>query len=145
MRSLTDRVRQEIEDLHVFFTEWFNGANEESELETYLLPRFHSDFTFISPDGVISDATELETGFRNGFGKSPGFRILIRDVLVRFVEGDHVLATYTEWQTGAKNAARPNNARCSTVFLAVREHIRWLHLQETWLPEAVQAAGPFDV
>ncbi len=59
-----------------------------------------------------------------------------------------VLATYEEWQKGALNSKPPNNGRVSSaVFLKDRSRpngLMWLHVHETWLPEAVVSADPFS-
>ena len=86
----------------------------------------------------------LAGGFQQGYGSSKDFRIQIRDVAVRHEMGNRVLATYTEWQVGAKLSEQVNNARISTVLIEMGKPIRWLHIQETWLPKAVREAGSFD-
>lgn len=144
MTSVTDTVRHEIEELHVFFTDWFNGTIDPSALETRLLARLAPEFVVVPPNGSLMTVKDLAGSIRQGHGANPDFRIQIRDVTVRFNAGDHVVATYTEWQTGARNSDHARNARISTVLLKMGDPIQWLHLQETWLPEAVRAADPFD-
>lgn len=38
----------------------------------------------------------------------------------------------------------PDNGRVATVLFRETEPLRWLHIHETWLPESVQSAGPYD-
>lgn len=144
MTTLSDDIRREVVDLHDFFTMWFNGTAKRDQLEHQLLSRLHPDFTFIPPEGAVLTREHLTDGFQQSHGSNKDFRIQIRDVTVRHQMGNHVLATYTEWQTGAAMSERSNNARFSTALIEVGPPITWLHLQETWLPEAVRAAGPFD-
>lgn len=144
MSALIDTVRHEVEDLHVFFTNWFSGAADRAELEARLASRLHPDFIIVSPEGIVSTGRDLMAGFERAHGTNPDFRIQIRDVTVRFHEGGFVLATYQEWQTGAKNSALSKNARFSTALLKLGAQIQWLHLQETWLPESVSSGDPFD-
>ena len=81
---------------------------------------------------------------RRAHGSNPDFRIAIRNVVVRRVMPDVVLATYEEWQRNALASTPPDNARLATVAFARTEPLRWLHVHETWLPGEVAAAGPYD-
>ena len=144
MTALLDEVRNEIVELHNFFTEWFNGTAESEQLEERLISRLHSDFVYVPPEGTLLKREHLADGFQRGFGSNKDFRIQIRDVVVRHGMGNRVLATYTEWQVGAKLSGQVNNARVTTVLLEMGQPITWLHIQETWLPETVRAAGSFD-
>ncbi|MDO6728238.1 hypothetical protein Q4544_14960 [Cognatishimia sp. 1_MG-2023] len=139
-----ERVTNEIVDLHDFFTEWFNGSVNRDQLEPRFLSRLHKDLQFIPPEGFVMSGSALKNGFEQGYGSNPDFRIQIRDVDIRHERDGLVLATYTEWQTGAALSAHANNARVTTVLMEMTSPITWLHLQETWLPEAVRAAGSFD-
>ncbi|MEP3036007.1 MAG: hypothetical protein ABJO67_16885, partial [Pseudoruegeria sp.] len=139
-----EAVTKEIVDLHDFFTEWFNGTADRDQLEPRFLSRLHQDVQFIPPEGQVMTGAGLKDGFGRGYGSNPDFRIQIRDVDVRYECGHLVLATYTEWQTGAALSAEANNARVTTVLMEMTCPVTWLHIQETWLPEAVRAAGSFD-
>jgi len=98
--TLHARVRDEIEALHQFFVDWFSGAAPDRDdiYEARLLRRIDPSFCFISPDGAELNRSALANGMRKGHGSNPDFRIAIRDVNVRAVCGNHVLATYVEWQ-----------------------------------------------
>lgn len=137
-------VRREIEDLHVFFVDWFNGKAPKSALASRFSARFHRDFVFISPDGNVLQLDQLTAGITSAYGKTPGVRIKVRDVQIRHDLGQYLVATYTEWQIGSKRASRTNNGRLSSVILSKQWPMQWVQVQETWLPEAVQAAGPYD-
>ena len=139
LRAVTD----EVVDLHRFFVDWFTGAAEPAALDTRLGASLHDDFFYVFPGGQTLTRDGLLAGLRGAHGSNPDFRIVVRDVTVRFTPGDTVLATYTEWQSGAKASARPNNARLSTVLMTRRAPFVWMHLQETWLPEDVQDAGDY--
>lgn len=144
MSRLAGIVRHEVEDLHAFFTAWIGGTADRSELEARLVPRLHPEFVIVSPEGSVTGKRELVADFERVYGSSPGFRIRIRDVLVRFAEPGQVLATYTEWQVGAQNSSQSRNARFSTVLLKPGDPFQWLHVHETWLPETTRAADQFD-
>ncbi|MEO1554895.1 MAG: hypothetical protein AAFS01_00570 [Pseudomonadota bacterium] len=139
-----EAVTKEIVDLHDFFTEWFNGTVERDQLEPRFLSRLHDNLVFIPPEGRLMTGPMLKGGFDKGYGSNTNFRTQIRDIVVRHKDGDLVLATYTEWQTGATQSAMANNARVTTVLMELTAPVTWLHIQETWLPEAVRAAGSFN-
>ncbi|MDW3182598.1 hypothetical protein [Roseobacter sp.] len=143
MRTLQIATK-EIVDLHEFFTEWFNGSVERDQLEPRFLSRLDENVVFIPPEGHIMTGDMLKGGFDRGYGSNKDFRIQIRDVTIRHEIGDLVMATYTEWQIGAALSAEKNNARVSSVLMKMTGPVTWLHIQETWLPDALRAAGPFD-
>jgi len=144
MSILLEDVRREIVELHAFFVGWFNGTVAREELQPRFLSRFDPDVIFIAPEGCIMGADDLSAGFQKGFATNSGFKIQIRDVALRREFGDTVLATYTEWQIGATTSAQVNNARVTTVLMKKGPPFQWLHIQETWLPEELRAADPFD-
>ncbi len=137
-------VNKEIIDLHDFFTEWFNGTVERDQLEPRFLSRLHQDIQFIPPEGLVMTADVIRQGFERGYGTNPDFRSHIRDVGIRYFRRDLVLATYTEWQTGAIMSADANNARRTSVLIEMTDPVTWLHIQETWLPANERDARSFD-
>lgn len=137
-------VTKEIADLHDFFTKWFNGSVERDQLEPRFLSRLDENVVFIPPEGHIMTGDMLKGGFDRGYGSNKDFRIQIRDVTIRHKIGDLVMVTYTEWQIGAALSAEKNNARVSSVLMKMTDPVTWLHIQETWLSDALRAAGPFD-
>lgn len=144
MSMLLDDIRREIVDLHGFFTDWFNGTADRSKLDECFISRLHPELIFIPPEGNVLRAAQLKAGFEQSYGANPGFRIQIRDVEIRHDLGDHILATYSEWQKGAKASEHANNARLTSVVMAKGDPMTWVQLQETWLPEEVRAAASFD-
>ena len=139
--TILETVTKEIVDLHDFFTEWFNGTADRDQLEPRFASRLHKDVQFIPPEGQVIGGAFLREGISRGYGTNADFRSHIRDVNIRYERGDLVLATYTEWQTGSKVSAEANNARITTVLMEMTDPLTWLHIQETWLPEAVRKAG----
>ena len=144
MSTRLDDVRREIVELHAFFVAWFHGAVARDQLEPRFLSRLDKDLMFIPPGGQMTGVGGLKAMFENGYGSNTGFNIQIRDVALRWEAGDTVLATYTEWQIGALTSQPANNARVTSALLKMGPPIKWLHIHETWLPEALRAADPFD-
>lgn len=144
MDDLEAAVRTEIEALHRFFVRWFTGSAGPAELDDLFVRRLDEDVVFMSPDGHRMGRDGLVGLFRNAHGNNPDFRIAIRDVTVRRDLGAYLLATYTEWQKGARSSAKAENARFTTVLLKKADPFLWLHIHETWLPEADRARGSFE-
>ena len=144
MNDIEQAVRKEIEDIHVFFVEWFTGSASKDSYDERFVARFDPAAIFVGPDGVLLEYEMLMEGMRGAYGCNPDFRIAIRDVVVRYESDKQVIASYTEWQMNAVNAERSNNGRQTTAVLAKDEKFSWLCVQETWLPDATQETGPYD-
>ena len=142
-----ERVAAEIEALHVFFVQWFSGAiiEDESAFDQGFLSRLDPASVLIPPAGNVLPMAELASGIRSAHGSNPQFRIAIRNVQVRWEFGDHIVATYEEWQRNALASTPPDNGRVATVlFHDSAGTLIWRHIHETWLPENVMSAGPYD-
>ena len=137
-------VREEVEGLHRFFVGWFSGAIPKSELESGFLCRFDGDFVMISPTGTLLTLDELAASLRAGYATRPDLRIAIRDVQVRRVTDEQILATYEEWQSSAPASKSVRTARITTVVFRNVEPLHWLHVHESWLPAAVASEEPCD-
>lgn len=144
--ALQAEVRDEIEALHCFFVDWFTGKNAHTEavFERDFVGRFEEQFLLIPPGGTLLDLATLAGAIRSRHASNPDFRIAIRNVVVRRTWDHHVLATYEEWQRNALASTPPDNGRLATVLFEHKSKLRWLHVHETWLPEAVMQAGPYD-
>ncbi|MBX2802111.1 MAG: DUF4440 domain-containing protein [Myxococcales bacterium] len=128
---MLEQIRQEVEDVHRFFVRWFTGVAEAAELDAFAA-RLHPDVQFIGPSGARTDRAGLIGMFEGRHGANPGFAIDITEVQLVHDLGDHIVATYIEWQRGAKNTTPPDNARLTTVLLT--RDLKWRHIHETALP-----------
>jgi len=137
-------VRAEVEALHAFFVGWFSGALPTERFEPDFLARFDPAFLLIPPAGSLLTLEQLAESVRRGHGTNADFRIAIRNVRVRRQTGHTIIATYEEWQRNALASTPPDNARIATVIFEDARPLRWLHVHETSMPEAVAAAGPYD-
>lgn len=149
-------VREEVERLHAFISGWFRGEVSESNalFEASFASRLAPELINIQPAGAVLTRAELMEGIRAGYGANPDFRITISEVMLRWssaagearvteegvhsgdVGGDSVvaLATYREFQEGAKQTVPPDNTRVTTVLMRLGgpgEGPLWLHLHET--------------
>lgn len=141
---LQEVVRDEIEALHRFFVGWFSGSLAASEFDAGFLQRFDPGFRLVPPAGTLLGLDDLAGSVRSAHASNPEFRIAIRNVEVRLTSSEHVIATYEEWQRNALASTPPDNGRVATVVFANARPLRWLHVHETWLPEPVATAGPYD-
>ena len=141
MDDPTEAAKSEIERLHAFLSGWLNGtlANTDAVFRDGIEDRLHADFFNIQPAGRLLTAPELLEALRAGWGKSPDFDIRIRNVRIHTVIEDArlILATYEEYQRGAQNSDRAENARFSSVLFQSNPNgqLTWVHIHETWLPE----------
>jgi hypothetical protein len=142
----TGIVREEIEALHRFFVTWFSGAcaNDPHLFERGVLHRLDEKFVLIPPAGKVLSREELADGIRAAHNSNPDFRIAVRNVHIRRTWDRHLLATYEEWQRNARASTPPDNGRVATVLFEAGDGLRWLHVHETWLPESMMQAGPYD-
>jgi hypothetical protein len=139
-----ERIRSEVEALHEFFVGWFSGVLASSEFEAGFLARFDPEFLLVPPAGTLRSLDQLADAVRSAHGTNPEFRIAIRNVTLRRQPDGYLLATYEEWQRNALVSTPPENARIATVLFRNSVPLRWLHIHETWLPEAVSRAGAYD-
>lgn len=138
LARLEPEVACEIEAVHDFISAWFRGDTpaEDDDFETGLAARLAPQLINVQPAGQILTRDELLTAIRKGHGINPAFGIEIRDVRIHgcFEDGNLVLASYTELQTGALNTNPSDNGRISTVLLQRKpgtDGFTWLHIHET--------------
>ncbi len=144
MSNVNVRVKQEIEDLHAFFCEWFGGNIPETHFERYFSARFARDLVFIPPAGRSLGLADLTQSIYKGYASNSDFRVQIRNVVVRHTFSDHVLATYEEWQRNALASTPADNGRIATVLFELGDQLIWHHIHETWLPLSVMEKGPYN-
>jgi hypothetical protein len=139
-----ESIKHEIEALHAFFVAWFTGQAAESQFGAEFLGRFDPDFHLIQPAGNVLKLKDIAEAIRSRYASNPDFRIAIRNVQILRILPGHVLATYEEWQRNALASTPANNARLASALFSADLPHRWVHVHETWLPEAIARAGPYD-
>lgn len=150
-KEYSDFLAIEVIDLHRFFEDWFGGYCENSEevFAERLLSRMHKDFNIILPGGMMIFGAHFWPEFRKLYGSNPDFHISIRAVEQKPLAGGPVyLVTYQEWQRNALQSKPQDNGRLSSAVFVddadAPNGIKWFHVHETWLPDAVIAAEPYD-
>jgi len=136
--SMKKRCRNEVEQLHMFFQDWFTGAAAGDEASFARVGAvLADDFRLISPRGEEYDREGILQVIRAAHGSRPGgIEIWITDFEVRYAVDSLCVATYREWQ----RVDGQQTCRASTVVfretLTTPNRVEWTHLHETWLPES---------
>lgn len=130
----------EIIDLHEFFQGWLGGTLPKTDaVYARLVDTMAAEFSIVTPGGVQIPRTTLLEQLRAAHGSRPGWTIWIENAQARYQQGGLTVATYEEWQRQADGNV---TGRLSTVVLreqaATPHGLSWVHVHETWLPEAVQ-------
>ena len=127
-------VKFEVERLHQFFQDWFNGQLEQSD--SGLAPFANAlaeDFHMVTPKGQVVDrAGTLET-VREFYGSWHDDRIWIENFIFRCQCGQVAVANYEEWQNIAGNVTRRISTAIFQVPVGGDGHLHWLHVHETLL------------
>ena len=130
-----EEVRGEVERLHTFISAWFRGDGELNDFgfEREFSSVLSSSFINIQPSGEVLSRDVLLGPIERAFGSNPDFAITVSDVEIRIgMSGEFCLATYLEFQQGAKNTVPADNYRRSTVlFEKVDGRLVWHHIHET--------------
>ena len=130
-----DDVSAEIERLHQFFIDWFNGVVPKTE-EAYASFRAATakDFVIVTPHGTTIPIDALANSLFEAHNQRPGLDIKVKNMQVLHQMGDYCLATYEEWQLEKGEA--DGKGRVSTVLLSKNESapagLLWHHVHETW-------------
>jgi hypothetical protein len=133
----------EIVELHDFFQEWLGGALPATDAAyARLVDTQAPEFMIVTPGGERILREPLLAQLRAAHGSRPGWRMWIENAELRCAQGGLTVATYEEWQRHADGTV---TARLSTVVFRERpgtpNGLAWLHVHETWLPEAAQRRG----
>jgi len=134
-RSLDERCRAEVVELHEFLEEWSNAELPDTE-EAFA--RFRDviapSFLIIGPDGEQAGQEPIVEAIRRAHGRwseAPG-GIRIENYRLHHAAGGLALATYEEWH----ELGEPRG-RLSTVLFGPNDEtpngIEWLHLHEVWI------------
>ena len=133
----------EIVELHDFFQGWLGGALPATDAAYARLSDTQSpEFAIVTPGGERIAGPALLAQLRAAHGSRPGWRMWIENAELRFTQGGLTVATSEEWQRHADGTL---TGRLSTVVFrdqpGTPNGLVWVHVHETWLPEAAQQRG----
>lgn len=120
----------EVRELHAFFERWFVGTAERDEFER--LDVLDDSFRMIGPDGQTRSVEEIRSSIEDARGRRP-MRIEIRNV---WVHPSAPIGMYEEWQTMDGEVTGRSSSAVMSIDPSAPNGLRWIHLHETWLPDA---------
>jgi hypothetical protein len=147
MNPTHEFVREQIFQMNEAIVSWIAGTSpsDDATFQASFTRRMSDGLTVIMPGGMTFHADAFAEFMRKNHGKNPRFRIQIRDVTVRHRGGDLLVVTYTEWQRNAVQSTPGDNGRICTAVVRLRDSdLELLHVHETWLPEEIVRADPFE-
>lgn len=134
-RTLEERCRAEIVELHDFLEQWSNAELPPTD-ETFA--RFGDvmapSFLIIDTDGELIGRQPIVEAIRAAHGRwreAPG-HIQIKNFQLHHQAGGLALATYEEWH----NFGEPRGRLSSVLFgpnTQAPNGLEWLHLHEVWI------------
>lgn len=133
--QIAKRCQTEINELHQFFQDWFNGAIPATD-KTFarLLTALGPGFTIINPDGRLTERRSLVEGLRKSYNTRNRFKIWIENFQFWRLEGSISVMIYEEWHQTLNGEPA---ARISTALFKEDANapngVSWLHVHETWL------------
>jgi hypothetical protein len=131
----TEEITTEIARLHAFISGWFRGEFEQSKavFDGGFSSVLSDEFVNVQPSGEVLLKSDLLASIEAAFAKNNDFFIEVSEIEIRKTIGeDFCLATYLEFQRGAKNTDPADNYRRSTVlFESVKGSLIWHHIHET--------------
>ncbi len=120
----------EVRELHAFFERWFAGTAEPAELDR--LDVLDDTFRMVGPDGRLQTVGEIRSATEKAYGRR-SVRIEIRNV---WVHPSAPVGMYEEWQTTDGEVTGRSSSAVMAIDRSAPNGLRWMHLQETWLPDA---------
>lgn len=130
-----NRAKAEIVRFHAALENWYQGTSDRADLDRTITDGLHPDFTLIMPAGKVYSRADIVALLTSAHGSNPRFRIEIEECWLVGSWDRVIAAHYVERQTGALNSD-PENRRRSTVLFEATNTLRWLHLQETGMPQS---------
>lgn len=136
LRFTEEEIAAEIERLHQFFIDWFNGVVPKTE-EAYtpFSSATSGDFNIVTPHGTIIPIAALAESLYGAHNHRPGLDIKVKNMQVQQDMGEFCLATYEEWQLEKGNTEW--KGRTSTALLSRNDSapagLMWHHVHETWM------------
>lgn len=121
---------REVKELHAFFERWFVGSAGRAELER--LDVLDDSFHMIDPDGRLHNVEHVRCAIADAYGRR-SMLIEIRNVQVH---PSAPIGTYEEWQTADGSTTGRISSAVMKSDPSAPNGLRWMHLHETWLPDA---------
>jgi hypothetical protein len=127
-------VKKEIEELHVFFCNWFNGSIGSNLFERFINV-LADNFELITPRGTKFNKDEISDLIKTRYNTLQNMKIWVDDLRLVLETDNLVIAEYKELQT----IDDVFNKRWSTVIFEKTTNnyngLTWFRVHETWFTE----------
>ena len=130
-RLSEDSVKNEVEELHLFFQDWFNGDVSKDKIERFTSV-VSSDFQIIAPNATFSYVKDLKKMIELGYDTSSGRRIWTENIATREV-GSLIIATYNELQEYDGIFTKRISSALFSYDPNTPNECKWHHVHETWI------------
>jgi hypothetical protein len=133
-----ENVTQEIVRLHEFFEDWMTGKlTRTDENFAQFADSLSTNFYIVTPSAQLTQKDVLLSRLYDTHNQRQNFRIWIKNVEVRHILEDVVVATYEEWQE-TEGDEKPNALLSTVVF--TQDHTKpnnllWQCVHETRLQQ----------
>ena len=130
----TVAIAAEVESLHQFIQQWFNGAVPKTdEVFARLSASWPEGFTLVDPRNKCHSSTELLESTYQLHGKFPHLSIHIKKMKVSRHRSGTAIAVYEEWHV---EPIETEARLCSATFAFESAHpgrLSWVHIHESKL------------
>ena len=130
--------QKEIEEIHQFFEQWYNGVIPYSKDRLALFENTLSySFNLITPEGKLFTKEAIINIIKRSYGTRHDQPLIIWTKNFQFKEltPNYLVVMYEEWQKINEN----DTGRLSTAIFRknnlLDSGVEWLHVHETWLPK----------
>lgn len=140
--QLAEACEREVVTLHEFFGDWFAGRVEKTGAAfDRVRDALGDEFEMVAPSGRTAGRESVITGIwevhgRDADADADARGVRVEDLRVRYVREDLCLVTYEEWQRGPDGETGRQSSALFRRAETAPNGVEWLHLHETWLPEA---------
>ncbi|WP_262298222.1 hypothetical protein [Microvirga sesbaniae] len=138
-QPLARAALEEVADLHAFFEAWLGGRLDRTRAEFSRLENVLGDeFSMVSPGGAKLRRSDVTSWIWDAHGtreNTAGFRIVAVEPELLLLRPPLVVLRYVEEQEADGVVTR----RWATAVFEVSAKaggVRWLALQETWIPSS---------
>lgn len=133
---MKEQCQKEIEELHQFFEQWYNGVIPCSKDHlTRLENSLSYNFNLITPEGKLFDKETIVDIVKRAYGTRKEHQLIIWTKNFQFKEltPNYMMVIYEEWQ----KINEIDVGRISTAIFRknnlINSGVEWLHVHETWL------------
>jgi len=131
--AITERIANEVTELHQFFERWFNGTIPKTTTSfARVTAVWPGNFSLINPDNSETHAESVMAETFDQHGSFPGLTIQITDLrVIAAPSGSIGVAVYTETHL---DGGETDTRLCSATLFddpSAPHQLQWLHIHES--------------